>query len=179
MTPGGGTGGDGTRNTGTSGHGTSGHGAPAPPAGGPDRPSGAGVADDPAAYRLPPADPVYGTPTAAELLAAVGDFLRGEVVQATSGHTRYLVRVAANVVDMVRRQCEQGDDAGRRLGDALAALGMADERELAKAIRAGAFDDRGDELRRHLTAAVATRLAVSNPRYLAAADLPADPASEE
>lgn len=70
-----------------------------------------GTGDDPEVHRLPPPDPVYATPTAAELLAAVRDFLRDAVLDAASGHTRYLVRVAASIVDMVRRQCEQGDEA--------------------------------------------------------------------
>jgi hypothetical protein len=38
--------------------------------------------------------------------------------------------------------------------------------DLARAIRAGELDGRTDELRRVLTATVAARLAVSNPRYL-------------
>lgn len=130
----------------------------------------------PEVHRLPAPDPVYGTPTAPQLLAAVRDLLRDEILDSTSGHTRYLLRVAIHVVDVVRRQCEQGDGARRALAQALAELGVTDEAELANAIRAGAFDDRQAALRRYLTAAVATRLAVDNPRYgagtgLTAADL--------
>lgn len=124
-----------------------------------------------AVHRLPPPDPVYGTPTAPELLAAVRDLLHDEILDCTSGHTRYLLRVAIHVVDVVRRQCEQGDGARRALAQALAELGMTDEAELAGAIRAGAFDDRQAALRRYLTAAVATRLAVANPRYGAGSGL--------
>lgn len=116
-------------------------------------------------HRLPAPDPVYGTPTAPELLAAVRDLLHHEILGSTSGRARYLLRVAIHVLDVVRRQCEQGDGARRSLAQALAELGMTDEAELAGAIRAGAFDDRQAALRRYLTAAVATRLAVDNPRY--------------
>lgn len=114
---------------------------------------------------LPPADPVYGTPTAAELLAAVRDFLRADVLDATSGHTRYLLRVAINVVDIVRRECEQRPGAEQALQEALGALDVSTEAELARAIRAGTFDDRAGDLHRCLTTAVRLRLAVSNPRY--------------
>lgn len=119
---------------------------------------------------LPAADPVYGTPTAAELLAAVSEFLRADVLGTTTGHTQYLLRVAINVVDIVRREVEQRPDAEARLGAALAELGVADEAGLARAIRAGAFDGRRDDLRHYLAMAVAARLAASNPRYAAATD---------
>ncbi len=115
--------------------------------------------------RLPPADPVFGTPTAAELLGAVGDFLRADLLPSTTGQARYLLRVAVNVIDIVRRECEQRDRAGTVLRQALAELGMADEGELARAIRSGAFDDRAEEVRRYLTTAALTRLAVDNPSY--------------
>lgn len=117
---------------------------------------------------LPPADPVYGTPTAAELLAAVSEFLRADVLGTTTGHTQYLLRVAINVVDIVQREVEQRPGAEARLGAALAELGVADEAELARAIRSGAFDGRDEELRHYLIVAVAARLAASNPRYAAA-----------
>ncbi len=142
-------------------------------------PAAAGRADDdagtdlPAEPRLaplPPADPVYGTPTAAELLTAVRDFLRADVLDTTTGHTQYLLRVAINVVDIVRRECEQRPDAEERLRAALSELGVTDDVELARAIRSGAFDGHDAELRRYLTVAVAARLAAANPRYAATTD---------
>jgi hypothetical protein len=131
------------------------------------------AASGPSEARLPPlpaADPIHGTPTAAELLGAVSEFLRADVLATTTGHTQYLLRVAINVVDIVRREVEQRPGAEARLTAALAELGVADEAGLARAVRAGAFDGRDEELRRYLTVAVATRLAASNPRYVSATD---------
>jgi hypothetical protein len=42
---------------------------------------------------------------------------------------------------------------------------MADDAELAAAIRAGAFDDRWDEVVASVHATVADKLAVANPDY--------------
>lgn len=115
---------------------------------------------------LPPGDPLYGVPSAAQLLHAVGEFLDTEVRGASSGRVQFLARVAANVVATVERQllAENADRAAHRAG--LAAVGAADEADLARAVKAGEFDGRTEELRRVLTATVAARLAVSNPRYL-------------
>ena len=43
---------------------------------------------------------------------------------------------------------------------------MADDTELAAAIRARRFDDRADELRALLLESVIDKLAVANPKYL-------------
>ena len=47
----------------------------------------------------------------------------------------------------------------------LDALGHADDASLAAAIRAGAFDDRFDELHTALWGSVVDKLEVSNPGY--------------
>jgi hypothetical protein len=115
---------------------------------------------------LPPGDPLYGVPSAAQLLAAVRQFLEADVRQATSGQTQFLSRVAANVLAVVERQlvAEPLDRAAhRRLLDG---IGIDDEVALARAVREGRFDGREAELRSVVTPTVAARLAVSNPRYL-------------
>ena len=43
---------------------------------------------------------------------------------------------------------------------------MADDAELAAAIRSGALDDRYDEVKAAVWAGVRDKLAVANPRYL-------------
>ena len=49
----------------------------------------------------------------------------------------------------------------------LATLGVADDAELAAAIRSGALDDRLDDVRAVVWAGVRAKLAVANPDYLA------------
>lgn len=108
----------------------------------------------------------HDVPSAGELLAAVEEFLRGEVLPATEGRTAFHVRVAANVLSMVARQLVLGPAQAEAHAARLAALGVADEAALAEAIRAGSLDDRFDQVRAAVRATVADKLAVANPAYL-------------
>jgi len=113
---------------------------------------------------------LYGRPTAAELVAAVADFLDNDVRAATrpdsgladAGQVNFHARVAANVLRTVERELR--DDSADDVVDALAALGYADEPALAAAIRAGELDGRGDMLPL-LRILVRHRLAVAHPGY--------------
>lgn len=112
---------------------------------------------------------VYGRPTAAELVAAVAEFLDTDVRAATAtgsasaGAVNFHARVAANALRMVEREL-----AAAAPDDALSAmrrLGCDDEATLAAAIRAGDLDDRADELTACLRALVKHRLDVAHPGY--------------
>lgn len=102
-------------------------------------------------------------PTAAELVAAVAEFLEGEVREETSGAVNFHARVAANVLRTVER--ELLDDTGDEPLAALSALGFDDESALAAAIRAGNFDGRGADVFPALRALVTHRLRVAHPGY--------------
>jgi Domain of unknown function (DUF6285) len=106
---------------------------------------------------------LYGRPTAAELVAAVADFLDNDVRAATEGQVNFHARVAANVLRIVER--ELSDDSAADVTGRLAGLGFADEAQLAAAIRAGAMDDRGGDVLPTLRALVRRRLAVAHPGY--------------
>jgi hypothetical protein len=67
---------------------------------------------------------------------------------------------------MVEREIELGPAQAAAHEARLAQLGVADDAELAAAIRERRFDDRAEELRALLAEAVADKLAVANPRYL-------------
>lgn len=101
---------------------------------------------------------LHGRPTAAELVAAVAEFLETDVLQATSGAVNFHTRVAANVLRTVER--ELLDDS-----PAPDLLGFRDERALAAAIRSGDLDDRAGEVLGVLRHLVTHRLAVSHPGY--------------
>ena len=102
-------------------------------------------------------------PTAAELVAAVAEFLEGEVRAETSGAVNFHARVAANVLRTVER--ELLDDTADEPRAALSALGFGDEAALAAAIRTGAFDGRGAQVVPALRALVSHRLKVAHPGY--------------
>ncbi len=90
--------------------------------------------------KAPSDDTLHGRPTAAELVAAVAEFLEGDVRQATSGQVNFHARVAANALRMVERELLDAGDLDVRA--ALAGLGFADETGLAATIRAGELADR-------------------------------------
>lgn len=114
---------------------------------------------------------LYGRPTAAELVAAVADFLDHEVRPALqsegrpadTGQVSFHVRVAANVLRTVERELTDAS-AGKPVA-ALAELGFADEAHLAAAIRAGELDERAPELLPMLRTLVRHRLEVAHPGY--------------
>ena len=102
-------------------------------------------------------------PTAAELVAAVADFLDSDVRAACDGQVGFHARVAANAVRIVER--ELLDDSGAAVHGALTDLGYADEAQLAAAIRGGHLDDRPEEVMACLRLLVGHRLAVDHPGY--------------
>jgi hypothetical protein len=120
---------------------------------------------------------LYGRPTAAELVAAVADFLDTDVREATgpdgrladSGQVHFHARVAANVLRIVERELTAQSAV---VTDRLAELGFADEVQMAAAIRAGTLDDRADDVLPMLRMLVRHRLAVAHPGYDESSGLP-------
>ncbi|MGH3678482.1 MAG: DUF6285 domain-containing protein [Mycobacterium sp.] len=106
---------------------------------------------------------LYGRPTAAELVAAVADFLDADVREATDGPVSFHARVAANVLRIVER--ELLDESAADVTAALSDLGYTDETHLAAAIRAGELDGRAGEVLPCLRTLVGHRLAVAHPGY--------------
>lgn len=101
---------------------------------------------------------LHNRPTAAELVAAVAEFLETDVREDTDGAVNFHARVAANALRTVERE----------LLDRSAApdlLGYPDEAALAAAIRRGDLDGRDGEVVSCLQTLVAHRLAVSHPGY--------------
>src|SRR3954452_5827038 len=89
---------------------------------------------------------VHDVPTAAQLVEAVREFLERDVMRATEGRVQFHTRVAMNVLGMVQRELEEGPAQAAAHHAALGRLGVADEAELAVAIRPGALDDRRAEV---------------------------------
>ncbi|MFO7164812.1 MAG: DUF6285 domain-containing protein [Mycolicibacterium hassiacum] len=111
-------------------------------------------------------DELYGRPTAAELLAAVAEFLDNEVRTALGpehAQTAFHARVAANVLRIVGRPML--DETAAAALVPLAELGFSSEREFAAAIRAGELDDRPEEVLNCLREIVRCRLDVAHPGY--------------
>ncbi|MGV0837195.1 DUF6285 domain-containing protein [Mycolicibacterium thermoresistibile] len=104
----------------------------------------------------------YGRPTAAELVAAVAEFLETDVREACAGQVNFHARVAANVLRIVERELL---DESTAADEALADLGFSDEAQLVAAIRAGELDHRAEQVSACLRTLVRHRLAVAHPGY--------------
>jgi aminoglycoside phosphotransferase (APT) family kinase protein len=126
----------------------------------------AGGGDGPGAAGPVPMTGLHGRPTAAELVEAVREFLADDVLEATTGRVRFHARVAANALAVVERELEAGPGAEAGHAARLDALGLADEADLAAAVRTGSRADRSDEVEAAVWSAVRAKLAVANPRHL-------------
>ncbi|WP_428668631.1 DUF6285 domain-containing protein [Reyranella sp.] len=113
-------------------------------------------------------------PTAAELLAAIADFLREEATPAldrAEPRLGFQMRVAVNSLAILERESRLGPAADARERARLAALlgrdgTLADlNRELARQLRTGERDERDDALMAHLEATIADKIAIANPKW--------------
>jgi hypothetical protein len=110
-------------------------------------------------------------PTGAEMLGAVARYLRETLLPKLPPDAVFHTRVAANAVDLVRRQLEQGGrleaDELARLRGLLAADGTLDElnRGLAAKIAAGEIGEATPGLMDHLWATTLAKMAVDQPTY--------------
>ncbi len=113
-----------------------------------------------------PVSDLHGAPTAAELVESVREWLERDVAPNVEGRLRFHTRVATNVLAIVEREFALGDEQRQVHAERLARFGVADDAELAAAIRSGDLDDRLDEVRAAVRDAVTDKLRVANPRYL-------------
>ena len=108
----------------------------------------------------------HDAPNAIELLEAVREWIERDVISGTDGRLRFHARVAANMLAMVEREIDLGPAQALAHAARLEQLGVADDAELALAIRERRYEGRAAELAEVLAETVADKLAVANPRYL-------------
>jgi hypothetical protein len=118
---------------------------------------------------------LHDRPTIAEILAAVREYLSGEVAASSDRRSRFRALIAANVLGIAERELASSAEDAAFEERHLRALGYADgpaderRRRLCVEIRSGAYDE-PERFAAALASAretVARKLAVSNPRYLA------------
>jgi hypothetical protein len=107
----------------------------------------------------------HDVPTAAQLVESVREWLERDVMAGTQGRLQFHTRVAINVLAMVERELMAGPQQQAEHVAMLARYGVADDAQLAAAIRNGRLDWRDPELRDAIAASVAAKLAVANPKY--------------
>ena len=108
----------------------------------------------------------HDSPTAAELVEAVREWLERDVMPGSRPVNGFHARVAWNVLAIVAREIELGPAQAEAHRGRLDQLGMANDVELAEAIRSGRLDDRLDEVRSLVWDSVRDKLLVANPKYL-------------
>jgi hypothetical protein len=110
-------------------------------------------------------------PTPAEILVTVATFLRETAVPQLAGHASFTARVAANAVDLVRREIEMRPVSDQqelgRLEALLGRPGTLDElnAELAQAIRSDRLATDAPALLDHLWKTTLEKLAIDQPSY--------------
>ena len=110
-------------------------------------------------------------PTPEELIKAVADFLRDEIVPEIKGHNAFKLRVGINALDLVTRQLTlaQPSDAAEteRLSRLLGMQGSLLElnRALSERIASGESDLQTPGLSEHLWQTTLAKLAVDQPNY--------------
>lgn len=114
---------------------------------------------------LSPVTPPHDPPSAVDLVKAVREFLEKDVMAATEGRVQFHTRVAVNVLGMVERELDVGAQQQVEHRSRLAELGVADDRELVEAIRAGRFDEDPTPLIEAFKTTVWAKLGVANPGY--------------
>ncbi|HWF00908.1 MAG TPA: DUF6285 domain-containing protein [Caulobacteraceae bacterium] len=112
-------------------------------------------------------------PTPSEVLAAVARFLKDEVAPATAGHLSFQARVAANALEMMRRELELSppQEAAERTR-LRALLGQEGDlptltAELSRRLAAGEIDLAAPGLADHLWTTALQKMAVDQPTYAA------------
>jgi hypothetical protein len=110
-------------------------------------------------------------PSAIELVDIVADFIRNHAMPQLQGHAAFHARVAANALDIVKRELQIAPKAAAEERERLAALlghdGPIDEqnRELCARIGTGELSLETPGLADHLWAITMTKLAIDQPNY--------------
>jgi hypothetical protein len=110
-------------------------------------------------------------PTATELLEAAAAFLREVAVPQLSGHASFHARVAANALDIVKRELELRPAAERDEHTRLQALLHTDgsleqlNALLSRRIAAGEIDLQTPGVAEHLWATTLAKVAIDQPTY--------------
>lgn len=108
---------------------------------------------------------MHQEPTATEILEAVREHLREEVVPATTGSVQYHARVSANLLAIVVRELTAGGAPQERAAVVRSQLGAESDAELSRRIRDGELAI-GPDVLAALRSVAEAELAVDNPRYL-------------
>ncbi|HTY95602.1 MAG TPA: phosphotransferase family protein [Solirubrobacteraceae bacterium] len=124
------------------------------------------AAGPPGSSRAEPIPALHDRPTAVELLHASREALGDDVLPQLEGRAAFQLRVVLRALGIVARELEHAPEHAAIHAAALAAVGCADERELAGAIREGRLDASDPHVLAAVRDTVRAKLEVANPSYL-------------
>ena len=110
-------------------------------------------------------------PSALELVTAVREFIEKHAMPELQGRTAFHARVAANAIDLVRRQIRTGEHLEQASHERLRALLGQDgppealERALCERIRDRSLDASTPGLLDHLMACTLAKMSIDQPSY--------------
>lgn len=107
----------------------------------------------------------HDRPTADELLESVREWLERDVMTSQDPRLSFHARVAANILDIVRREHDTSEHVEARYVEVLTSLGVESAADLALKIRNGDFDDRLGDVMNSLRPVIEDKVSVANPRY--------------
>ncbi|MBD3649077.1 MAG: phosphotransferase family protein [Pseudomonadales bacterium] len=117
------------------------------------------------------ASSILNMPRADELVTSVRDFLRNDVMEATSGRLNFMARVASNSLDIVLREMALGHARFIDESERLQAFYKSDEDleslrwRLVRELRDGSQPLDDEQLKEYLRNTVVNQIAVDQPRY--------------
>ena len=109
---------------------------------------------------------LHDPPTARQLVESVREWLETDVFPQVEGRLQFHTRVAMNVLAMVERELELGEEQNENYAAGLAAFQCSSEAELAEKIRTGALLSQEAEVEEFVMNSVIQKLRVANPKYL-------------
>lgn len=124
---------------------------------------------------------IDATPSAESLIQSVRTFLNGEVLPSVDDAAlAYNLRIANNLLAIVERELNQGNQASKEEIEVLNNLGIAGgsllemRQRMSDKIRQGACDENINDLAKHLLSPSLARLGIDNPSYSSYKQLAAD-----
>jgi hypothetical protein len=111
---------------------------------------------------------IFDKPSSVDLLAAIGHFLDTKIKPEVPAHLAFKIRIIENVLNIVIREIEKGDELSKEVINQLQGLIAADAptiEALALLIKDEKIDLEDQDLKDLLVTLSKNKIAVDNPNY--------------
>lgn len=111
---------------------------------------------------------IFDRPTSSELIKAVIDFLETKIKHELPAHLAFKIRITNNVLGMVQREIDQGEQLSEEVIEVMSNLINSDEattKNLSDLIKNGDLDLTDNKLKELLVLLSKNKIAIDNPNY--------------